>query len=62
MALVQTQESKWFDYIALTTDIVENKIAGASQVGGIVYITDNGTYKVILPDLTLAAFKQPVVV
>ncbi len=62
MALVQTQENKWFDYIALSSDIADNKIVGASRVGGVVYLSNTGAYKVILPDLTLADFKQPVVV
>ncbi len=62
MALVQTQDSKWFDYISLSSDIVDNKITGATKVGGIVYLSNTGAYKVILPDLTLADFKQPVVV
>lgn len=61
MALVQVYNG-YFNYLALTTDIVDNKIAGASKVGGIVYLSNSGAYKVILPDLTLADFKQPVVV
>ena len=61
MALVQVYNG-YFNYLALTTDIVDNKIVGASKIGGIVYLSNTGAYKVILPDLTLADFKQPVVV
>lgn len=61
MALIQV-DNMYCTYIALTTDVVDNKIAGASKIGGIVYLTNSGAYKIILPDLTLADFKQPVVV
>lgn len=62
MALTQVQDSKWFDYISVAADIVDNKIAGASKVGGIIYLVDSQVYKIIKNDLTLADFKQPVVV
>lgn len=62
MALTQVQDSKWFDYVALSSDIANNKIVGASKIGGIIYLSNTGAYKIILPDLTLADFKQPVVV
>ncbi len=59
MALVQV-DNGYFNYMALAADIVDNKIAGASRIGGIVYISD-GTpaYKIILQDLTLDDFVAP---
>lgn len=62
MALTLIGIDKFPTYTALSTDIVTNKITGASIVGGTIYITDNATWKIILPDLTLAAYKLPPVV
>lgn len=43
-------------YTALSSDIVSSKISGASMVGALVYLTDTKTWKVILPNLTLADY------
>ena len=61
MALVQVFDSKYFDYVALATDVVDNKITGATKIGGIVYLSDTAVYRIITSDFTLVAFKQPVV-
>ena len=44
-------------YIALSSDIVGNQISGASIVGAKIFLTDTGTWKIILPDLTLADYE-----
>jgi len=44
------------DYLALSTDVVDNKIEGATIVGAKVYLTDTQTWKIILVDLTLGDF------
>ena len=43
-------------YIALSSDIVANKISGASHVGGTVYLTDIDVWKIIEADLTLGEY------
>ena len=43
-------------YIALSTDIVDNKIAGASVVGGTVYLTDEDSWRIIETDTTLGDY------
>ncbi len=48
-------------YIALSSDIVTNQIAGASIIGGTVFLTDTGDWKVISDDLTLENYTLPVV-
>lgn len=48
------------NYTALSTDVdVDNKIAGASNVGQKVLLTDSGDWKVILSDLTLGDYAMP---
>jgi hypothetical protein len=48
------------NYTALSTDVSTNKIAGASIIGAIVLLTDTGSWKVILSDLTLADYALPM--
>lgn len=43
-------------YTALSTDIADNKITGASSHGDIIYLTDTKTYKIIEADTTLSDF------
>lgn len=53
MALIQVPYNT-INYTALSTDISENKISGASVIGSVVYIIDTGKRYVIKDDLTLA--------
>ena len=46
-------------YLALSTDIVTNTIAGLGLVGKTVYTTDDGKWFIVKSDLTLAVYKQP---
>src|SRR5689334_23171079 len=45
-------------YMALSTDIVDNKIAGAAAIGKTVYLTDTQEWKLILGDLTLGEYQH----
>lgn len=54
-----TNESGFINYLALSTDIVSSKITGAVLVGRLVYLTDTGATKVIMPNLELADFALP---
>lgn len=54
-----TNESGFINYLALSTDVVSSKITGAVLVGRLVYLTDTGATKVILPNLELADFAMP---
>jgi hypothetical protein len=57
MALTQIWNAPIF--FALSTDIVNNKISGASNVGAKVYITDTKTWYIVKPDLTLGDYTNP---
>lgn len=48
-------------FLALSTDMDSSAstIAGASLIGKTVYMTDNGTWYIIKPDLALAEFYFP---
>jgi len=48
-------------FLALSTDLDSSAstIAGASLIGKTVYMTDNGTWYIIKPDLALAEFYFP---
>lgn len=46
-------------YIALSTDIVENAIAGAVLIGKLVVTTDDSAWWIIKSDLTLASYALP---
>ena len=62
MALTKLGIGNFPTYTCLTTDIVTNAVVGATIIGGTIFVTDNATWKIILPDLTLAPFKFPPVV
>lgn len=47
-------------YMCLSTDIVNNKIAGASNIGWRVYVLDTSAWYCIAPDLTLYTYAEPV--
>ena len=59
---VQVQDSKWFDYIAESSEIADNAVSGATKIGGIIYFVDTGLYSVIKRDGTLADSTQPKIV
>lgn len=59
MALTLISSEKTPTYLALSSDIADNKISGANIVGATVYLTDTGAWKIIKPDLTLAAYYAP---
>jgi len=61
MALTFVDRLGFVNYIAVSADIVDNKISGADLIGKIIYLTDTGAYKIILADLTLADFHFPSV-
>lgn len=46
-------------YIALSTDIVDNKIDGATAIGKTIYLIDTGEWKIIKEDLTLSDYLLP---
>lgn len=46
-------------YLALSSDIVDGKISGCSNIGRTVYLTDTAEWKIILPNLTLDDFIFP---
>jgi len=56
MTLTLINENSSPAYIALRSDIVGNKIAGANQVGKTILLTDSGSWKIINPDLTLSDY------
>lgn len=43
-------------YLALSTDIADNKIIGCSYAGALVYLTDTKVWKTVKEDLTLADY------
>jgi len=47
------------NYIALSTDIVDNKIEGASIVGAKIFLYDIGSWKIVKSDLTLETYIFP---
>lgn len=59
MALVFLGKNSVPTYTALSTDIVTNKITGASYIGKTVYTTDDNAWYIIKSDLTLVAYKDP---
>ena len=46
-------------YLAVSSDIVDNKIAGATVIGQKVLLTDTGAWKIIIEDLTLIDYVLP---
>ena len=59
MALIFVGKMNVPTYVALSTDVVTNAIAGASIVGGTVFLSDTAAWKIIKPDLTLADYNIP---
>jgi hypothetical protein len=47
-------------YTCLDADIIANAVAGASIVGGTIFVTDTTVWKIIKSDLTLADYVLPV--
>jgi hypothetical protein len=47
-------------YYCLSTDISNNKLTGASQIGSKVFTTDTELWYIILSDLTLSTYEEPV--
>ena len=46
-------------YLAISSDIVNSKISGASVVGGHIYLTDLKSWKIINLDLTVSDYVYP---
>lgn len=46
-------------YLAVSGDIADNKIDGATIEGGTVYLTDTGAWKIITEDAVLVDFMLP---
>lgn len=59
MALILIKENSTPTYVALSTDIVDSKIPGASIVGATVLTTDNGEWYIVKSDLSLGEYKLP---
>lgn len=60
MALVFVGNSSVPAYIALSTDIIDDKISGAGNVGGLVFISDTQQWYIIKKDLTLSPYTLPI--
>lgn len=60
MALQFISVDSFPTYIALSTDIVDGKIVGASLVGKTIFTTDDANWYIIKKDLNLTAFDLPV--
>jgi hypothetical protein len=54
-----SNESGFINYMALSTDIASSKIPGAVLIGRLVFLTDTGVTKIILPNLELADYALP---
>jgi len=59
MALKFISQESEPSYIALSTDIADDKITGAVAIGKKVYLTDTSVWKIIKPDLTLGDYAIP---
>jgi hypothetical protein len=57
MALIMIQNAPY--YIAISSDIVDDKISGASYKGAKVYLTDTKIWKIVKSDLTLGDYTEP---
>ena len=60
MTLTFIGENNSPNYLALSSDIADNKIEGASQIGGTILLTDTGAWKIIKQDLTLLDYTLPL--
>ena len=57
MALIKVSDRPLdYEYIALSSDIADNKITGASVVGARVYLVDTAAFKIVKSDLTLGDY------
>lgn len=60
MALTFVGKMNVPNYTALSTDIDgDDKIAGASNIGSVIFITDTGAWKIVLDDLTVGDYAIP---
>jgi hypothetical protein len=48
------------NYTCLSTDIESASVTGAIRVGSTIYVTDNGEWYIVEPDLTLAPYSLPI--
>jgi hypothetical protein len=62
MALQFISENSTPAYTALTTDVVNSKIDGASLVGKLIYMTNNHSWYIINTDLTLSTYVLPMTI
>jgi hypothetical protein len=62
MALVHIGAMNVPNYTALSSDIIGNKISGASVVGDTIFLTDTASWKIILDDLTLGDYVLPIAI
>lgn len=60
MSLIFISSISTPNYIALSSDIVNSKIEGASNIGETVFITDASEWYIIKDDLTLEPFSLPI--
>jgi len=58
MALIRINPEN--QYSALSTDIANSMIAGLSNVGAVVYLTDTKAWKIVNSNLTLSDYDLPV--
>jgi len=58
MALTSLGKHNTPSYLALSSDISAGKIARAANIGGTVYLTDTGVWKIIKDDLTLGDYNS----
>lgn len=54
-----TNEGGFINYLALSTDIVDNMISGTALIGRLIFLTDTGVTKIILANGTLADYALP---
>jgi hypothetical protein len=61
MTLIKLGSDNVPNFIALSSDItIDDKIVGASIIGGTVYLTDTSAWKIIKSDLTLDDYFLPI--
>ena len=59
MALKFIDRNNFPTYLAVSTDVSDSKISGASLIGKTVFLTDTGAWKIIDQDETLVDFYFP---
>jgi len=60
MALIFVSKTADVNYLALSSDIVNSTIDGLSEIGAIVYTTDDSQWYIVENDLTLTAYTLPI--